>query len=98
MWQFFLFDCDSHEDLDNLLRGLASIATFREGTAFYFYSQLPGQPEFRFDCELVQGGLITSRTGDYFSFFGHFVDALTKRFGALEIGPDGALPARRDEI
>jgi len=93
MWQIILFNCDNDQDLDSLLRGLSSFATFRDGTAFYFYSQLPGQPEFQFDCELITGGLITSRKGNYFSFFGHFIDALTSRFGALEIGPDGALPA-----
>ena len=92
MWQLVLFDCDNHEDLDALLRGLASVATFREGTAFYFYSQLPGQPAFQFDCELVQGGLITSRKEAYFSFFGHFIDALTSRFGTVEIVKDGSLP------
>jgi len=92
MWQIILFDCDNHEDLDSLLRGLSSIATFRDGTAFYFYSQLPGQPEFELDCELIQGGLITSRKGEYFSFFGHFIDALTSRFGTLEIGRNSTLP------
>jgi len=94
MWQFVLFECESVDDLDAVLRGLASVATLREGTAFYFYSQLPGQPEFEFDCELVQGGLITSRKGNYFLFLGHLIDALTARFGHLEIGPDGALPAK----
>jgi len=92
MWQIVLFNCDSDTDLDALLRKLEAIATFREGTGFYFFSQLPGQPEFQFDCELIQGGLITSRKGDYFSFLGHLIDALTSRFGALEIGKDGALP------
>jgi len=91
-WQFVLFDCDDHEALHRLLLGLASVATLREGTAFYFYSQLPGQPEFQFDCELVSGGLITSRTGEYFFFLGHFIDALTSRFGTLELGKDGAIP------
>jgi len=93
MWQIILFDCDNHEDLDRLLRGLASFATLREGTAFYFYSQLEGEPEFQFDCELITGGLITSRKGEYFPFLGRFIDALTSRFGTLEIGRDGALPA-----
>jgi hypothetical protein len=92
MWQIVLFECDSHEDLDSLLRGLVAVATFREETAFYFYSQLPGQPEFQFDCELIEGGLITSREGEYFPFLGYFIDALTRRFGSLEIGKDGALP------
>lgn len=92
-WQVILFDCDSHEAVDSLLRGLGRVATFSEGTAFYFYTQLPGQPEFKFDCELISGGLITSRTGDYFTFFGHLLDALTSRFGALEVGPEGSLPA-----
>ena len=93
MWQFILFECDDVAELDGVLRGLASFATLEEGTAFYFYSELPGQPAFKFECELVTGGLITSRNGDYYWFLGHFVDALTSRFGALEIGPDGALPA-----
>lgn len=93
MWQVILFDCDNHDDLERVLRGLSSVAELREGTAFYFFSQLPGHPEFEFDCELISGGLITSRKGDYFTFLGHLIDALTTRFGSLEIGRDGALPS-----
>jgi hypothetical protein len=94
MWQVLLFECSDPEDLDRTLRGLASFATFRAESGFYFYSQRSGEPEFQFDCELINGGLITDREGDYFSFLGHFIDALTVQFGALELGPDGALPRR----
>jgi hypothetical protein len=89
--QFMLFECEV-EELDAVLKGLASFATLKEGTAFYFYSELPGRPAFTFDCELISGGLITSRSGDCHSFLGRVVEALTSKFGALEIGPDGALP------
>jgi hypothetical protein len=92
MWQVILFECDKYEELEAVLRSLSNVATLREGTAFFFYSQLPGQPEFKLDCELINGGLITSRKGEYYSFFGHFIDALTSRFGTLEIGKDGTLP------
>lgn len=92
MWQVILFEYGEYEELEAVLRSLSKVATFREGTAFYFYSQLPGQPEFRFDCEPITGGLITSLKGDYFSFFGYFIDALISRFGTLEIGRNGALP------
>lgn len=92
MWQVILFDCDDADELDGLLRDLSAFAAFRDGTAFYFYSQLPGQPEFDVDCELITGGLITTRKGAYHLFFGHLVDALTSKFGKLELFKDGELP------
>jgi hypothetical protein len=92
MWQVILFECDDTGDLDGLLRDLSSYATFRDGTAFYFYSQLPGQPEFAVDCELIDGGLITDRRGAFRLFFGHLIDALTSKFGKLSLFKDGELP------
>ena len=92
MWQWILFDCSSDDDLASVLRGLSSVATLKEGTGFFFFSQLPGEPEFKLDCEVIEGGLITSREGAYCPFFGRFIDALTSKFGTLEIGRDGAIP------
>lgn len=92
MWQVILFDCNSAGELDELLRGLSCFAEFRDGTAFYFYSQRPGEPEFDFDCELVTGGLITTRKGAYHLFFGQLIDALTLKFGKLELFSEGDLP------
>lgn len=92
MWQVILFDCSDADELDRILRSLSAFAAFREGTAFYFYSQLPGQPEFDVDCELITGGLITSRKGAYQFFLGHLIDALTSKFGKLELLKNGALP------
>ncbi|ATQ73395.1 hypothetical protein CR152_01875 [Massilia violaceinigra] len=92
MWQVILFNCNDADELDGLLRGLSSIAAFRDGSAFYFYSHLPGQPEFDVDCELITGGLITTRKGAYHLFFGHLIDALTSKFGKLELFKDGELP------
>ena len=90
MIQLFLFSAVCR-DLESALRSLSGVAELREESGFYFFRQLPGQPEFQFDCELVSGGLMTERKGDYFAFLGRFVDALTSRFGAVEIGPEGAL-------
>jgi hypothetical protein len=91
MLQVFLFHYENSEELDRTLRGLSSVATLRAESSFYCFSQCSGESEFRFDCELVSGGLITTREGEYFSFLGHLIDALTMQFGALELGPDGAL-------
>ena len=90
MLQLFLFSADGRE-LEAVLRSLSVRAALREEAGFYFFREVPGQPGFQFDCELVSGGLITQRKGDYFAFLGHFVDLLTSRFGALEIGPEGTL-------
>lgn len=92
MWQVILFECTDTNELDNVLRDLSSLAGFRDGTAFYFYSHLPGQAAFDVDCELITGGLITTRKGAYHLFFGHLIDALTCKFGKLELLKRGELP------
>ena len=42
-------------------------------------------PAFTFDFELIEGGLRSDRTGEYFWFLGYFLETLTGRFGKVEI-------------
>lgn len=88
--QAIRFQYDAADEVRLFLSGFSNVATVKEGSDFYYYSQLPGQTAFKFDCEFVNGGFFTSREGEYFMFFGCFLDALTHRFGAIEMGPEGA--------
>ena len=68
------------------LRGMSSIAALEErAESFLVFSQLPGDPEFTFDCELTASGLRSERAGAYFTFFGMFLEALTGQFGAVTV-------------
>ncbi|RYG12919.1 MAG: hypothetical protein EON92_06980, partial [Burkholderiales bacterium] len=84
MWQVILFGSENENEVDQTLRSLSGVANCHAESAFYFFSQREGEPEFKFDCEIITGGLITDREGEYFAFLGHFVDTLTRRFGVLE--------------
>ncbi len=87
-----LFQYDSDEEVRAFLRSFSEIATVKEGPDLYFYSQLPGQCPFQFDCEFVTSGFVTTREGDYSFFLGRFIDALTFRFGEIVLGPENAFP------
>jgi len=89
-FQAIQFQYKADDDVRSFLRGFSEVAAFEESSDFYYYSQLAGQPAFKFDCEFVNGGLFTTREGEYFMFLGYFLEALTKCFGAIEIGPEGA--------
>jgi hypothetical protein len=90
--QSMLFQYDSAEDVREFLRTFSEIAIVKEGPDLYFYTQLPGHSPFQFDCEFVDSGFVTTREGEYFLFFGRFVDALTSRFGEIVLGPENAFP------
>ena len=85
MHQSFYFEIPVHDEARAFLRALARHAALREGSDFFFFSESPGDEPFRVDCELTDTGIISERSGNYFSFFGRLVDGLSQKFGALEM-------------
>jgi hypothetical protein len=84
--QAFRFRHGSPDEVRSFLRSLASSASIEEkAQGFFVFSERPGKPLFTFDCELTSEGLQSERAGEYFAFLGVFVEALTGRFGAVEV-------------
>lgn len=84
--QSFRFKHESAEDVREFLRRqFADVAVSEDRADFFVFSQLPGEPPFTFDCELVAEGIRSERAGKYFAFLGVFVEALSGRFGPVEI-------------
>lgn len=81
--QTFKFSATAAETTE-FLRGLNYAARVDDRGDFFVFSALSG-PEFEFDCGFVPGGLLSNRSGDYFHFLGTFVEALTGRFGKVEV-------------
>jgi len=83
--QSFRFQFQTENDVRTFLRSFSQRVVITESPDFFVFSQLPGQPEFTFDCELVPDGINSDRAGKYFPFLGEFVEAITGRFGQVEI-------------
>jgi hypothetical protein len=83
--QAFRFDHESPDEVREFLRTLSGLAALDDRGEFFVFSQLPGQPSFTFDCELVPEGIHSERGGEYFRFLGLFVEALTGKFGPVEV-------------
>ena len=83
--QTFRFKFSAEEDVRSFLRTLSQSAVVDDRTDFFVFSQLPGQPDFTFDCELVPEGLHSERGGNYLEFLGLFIEAITGQFGCVEV-------------
>lgn len=83
--QRFSFQRTSEAEVCEFLRGLALCATVQERPGFFVFTEQGGEPAFSFDCEITSEGLLSERAGEYFAFLGIFVEALTGRFGAVEV-------------
>ena len=83
--QSFRFEFQSRDEVRTFLRSLSDIAAITESHDFFVFSQLPTQPEFTFDCELVPDGIDSDRAGNYFPFLGVFIETITGRFGQVRI-------------
>ena len=82
--QHFQFSSTSPEAVLEVLRGFSEVANLHERSGFVVFSQRDGA-EFSFDCELVDGGIVSERAGEYFPFLGMFVEALTGAFGVVTV-------------
>lgn len=84
--QSFLFEHASTDDVCAFLGELAALAVLESRDEhFFLFSQQPGEAPFSFECEIVAGGIHSSRAGDYFAFLGAFVEALTGAFGRVAV-------------
>lgn len=91
MIQAIRFNCESLETIQKVMRDLSLHASLSEESGFWFFSELDGCEPFKFDCEVVSGGLITERSGEYYEFLGRFVDKLTSSVGSIQFGPEGSM-------
>ena len=83
--QCFRFEHQSSEEVRAFLRELSDVAVLDDRGDFFVFSQCPGARPFTFDCELVADGIASDRSGEYFAFLGLFVEALTGRFGGVQV-------------
>lgn len=83
--QTFKFEYNSTEDIRKFLHSFSEIAECQISSNLYIFSQKIIESNFIFDCELVDSGFITNRSGDYFKFLGIFIEELTGQFGKVEI-------------
>ncbi|MBI3771742.1 MAG: hypothetical protein HY272_03475 [Gammaproteobacteria bacterium] len=83
--QSFRFKHQSADEVRAFLRELSTVAVLEDRGDFFVFSHLPDQPPFTFDCELVAEGVRSERAGEYFAFLGLFVEALTGKFGRVEV-------------
>jgi hypothetical protein len=83
--QRFSFQRASEAEVCEFLRGLASNATLQERPGFFVFTEQGNEPAFSFDCEVSAEALVSERAGEYFAFLGVFIEALTGRFGAVEV-------------
>lgn len=82
--QAFRFTFSAEEDVRVFLCSLSHSARIDDRTDFFIFSQLPGQPSFTLDCELVAEGLHSERGGNYREFLGLFIEAISGQFGRVE--------------
>ena len=86
--QTFWFSAQSETVVEDCLRSLDSVADLDEERETFLFTSKAGEPAFRCKCVIVQGGIEVDRSGNYFGFLGHLVEALASEFGkvAFEAG------------
>lgn len=85
--QVFRFQYQAKDDIRSFLRSFSLNAKVFESQDqnFFVFSQLPGNPEFTIDFEIVAEGFYSERAGEYFHILGVFIEAITSNFGVVEI-------------
>ena len=83
--QSFRFRYQSSEEIRTFLRELSDDAVLDDRADFFVFSQRPGAKPFTFDCALVADGIASERAGEYFTFLGLFIEALTGKFGCVQV-------------
>jgi hypothetical protein len=83
--QTFWFSAQSETLVEDCLRSLDSVAGLDEERETFLFTSKAGEPAFRCKCVIVQGGIEVDRSGNYFDFLGHLVEALANEFGKITI-------------
>lgn len=83
--QDFRFKYESHVQVQDFLRAqFDNIANVDDRGEFFVFTPKAG-PKFTFDCVIKPFGIRTDRAGEYFTFLGQFIEALTGKFGTVEV-------------
>lgn len=83
--QEFHFKHNSANDVYSFFHSLSDYAVINSNANFFVFSNLKNEPEFTFDCEVIESGIASDRAGNYFNFLGLFIEALTGHFGKVEV-------------
>lgn len=79
------FKYESLAQVQDFLRAqFEGVAKVEDRGDFFIFTSNHG-PNFTFDCVIMPFGLRTDRAGEYCTFLGQFIEALTGEFGAVEI-------------
>jgi len=82
--QDFRFTYESPAQVQEFLRGFGKVANIDERGDLFVFTSLTGA-DFVFDCAIMPFGLRTHRAGEYFTFLGQFVEALTSKFVTVAV-------------
>ena len=82
--QHFRFKYAAASEVRAFLCSLSEDVNVEDKGEFFVFTPLAGE-SFTFDCEILPTGLLSDRGGNYFSFLGLFIEALTGKFGPVEI-------------
>ncbi len=83
--QDFRFKYESSSLLQDFLRAqFDNVANVDDRGDFFVFTSKDG-PKFTFDCVIMPFGLRGYRAGEYFTFLGQFIEALTGKFGTVEM-------------
>jgi len=83
--QTFRFQHGTKDDVRAFLHSFSHAVDVEDRQDFFVLTSRGDAETFSMDFELVPEGLKSNRAGEYFWFLGVFVEALTGRFGAVEI-------------
>ncbi len=82
--QDFHFTYRSPSQVEEFLHTFDNVANVDDRGEFFGFTAKAG-PRFTFDCVITPFGLRTDRAGEYFTFLGQFIEALTAKFGRVEV-------------
>lgn len=82
--QHFRFKYAAASEVRTFLRSLSKDVNVEDKGEFFVFTPISGDA-FTFDCEVLPSGLLSDRGGNYFTFLGKFIEALTGQFGPVQI-------------
>ncbi len=82
--QDFRFTYGTPSEVQEFLRKFDNVANVDDRGDLFVFTAKAG-PRFTFDCVIQPFGLRTDRAGEYFTFLGQFIEALTGTFGSIEV-------------
>lgn len=83
--QDFRFKCESHSRVQDFLRSqFDDVANVDDRGDLFVFTTKDG-PEFKFACTIMPFGIRSDRAGEYFTFLGMFIEALTGEFSTVEV-------------